>query len=93
MGKGLFKPQQIVDELSGAEIGLAGRNTKGEACGVPGVSSQSHYRRRTEYGGVQVPDAEKLRGLQREDSRLRWLVAEQACSPACRSNIRVLFTT
>ena len=78
MGRRHFKPQQIIHMLREAEIKLAGGKTTGEVCRELGISEQSYYRWRKEYGGMQVSQAKKLKDLERENIRLKKLVAEQA---------------
>jgi transposase-like protein len=50
--------------------------TIGQACKKIGVSEQTYYRWRREYGGMQVEQAKRLKGLDKENSRLKKLVAE-----------------
>ena len=52
------------------------------ACRELGISEQSYYRWRKEYGGMQVSQARKLKDLERENARLKKLVAEQALDKA-----------
>ena len=47
-----FKPEQIIHMLREAEVRLAGGITAGEVCRALGISEQSHYRWRKEYGGM-----------------------------------------
>ncbi len=54
MGRRHFKPEQIIHMLREAEIKLAGGKTTGEVCRELGISEQSYYRWRKEYGGMQV---------------------------------------
>jgi hypothetical protein len=68
--------------LREAEIRLSGGCTLGEACKVPGISEQCCNRRRENYGGMQASQAEKLKDLQRENARLKKLVADQAIDKA-----------
>ena len=73
-----IKLEQIIHMLREAEIKLAGGKTTGEVCRELGISKQSYYRWRKEYGGMQVSQAKKLKDLERENARLKKLVAEQA---------------
>ncbi len=82
MGRRHFKPEQIIHMLRGAEIKLAGGKTIGEVCRELGISEQSYYRWRKEYGGMQVSQAKKLKDLERENGRLKKLVADQALDKA-----------
>ena len=78
MGRRHFKPEQIIHMLREAEIKLAGGRRIGEVCRELGISEQSYYRWRKEYGGMQVSQAKKLKDLERENTRLKKLVADQA---------------
>ncbi len=82
MGRRHFKPEQIIHMLREAEIKLAGGKRVGEICRELGISEQSYYRWRKEYGGMQVSQAKKLKDLERENTRLKKLVAEQALDKA-----------
>ncbi len=82
MGRRHFKPEQIIHMLREAEIKLAGGKKIGEVCRELGVSEQSYYRWRKQYGGMQVSQAKKLKDLERENARLKRLVAEQALDKA-----------
>ena len=68
--------------LREAEVRLPGGGTVGEVCRALGISEQSYYRWRKEYGGMQVSQAKKLKDLERENARLKKLVAEQALDKA-----------
>ncbi len=82
MGRRHFKPEQIIHMLREAEIKLAGGKKIGEVCREIGISEQSYYRWRKEYGGMQVSQAKKLNDLERENAQLKKLVADQALDKA-----------
>ncbi len=82
MARRHFKPEQIIHMLREAEIKLAGGKKIGEVCRELGISEQSYYRWRKEYGGMQVSQAKKLKDLERENARLKRLVADQALDKA-----------
>ncbi len=82
MGRKHFKPEQIIHMLREAEIKLAGGKKIGEVCRELTISEQSYYRWRKEYGGMQVSQAKKLKDLERENARLKRLVADQALDKA-----------
>jgi putative transposase len=82
MGRKHFKPEQIIHMLREAEIKLAGGKKIGEVCRELAISEQSYYRWRKEYGGMQVSQAKKLKDLERENARLKRLVADQALDKA-----------
>ena len=78
MGRRHFKPEQIIHMLREAEIKLAGGKTVGEVCRQLGISEQSYYRWRKEYGGMDVSQARRLKDLEKENQQLKKLVADQA---------------
>ena len=82
MARKRYTPEQIIHMLREAEIKLAGGKTTGEVCRELGISEQSYYRWRKEYGGMQVSQAKKLKDLERENARLKKLVGEQALDKA-----------
>ncbi len=82
MARRHFKPEQIIHMLREAEIKLAGGKKIGEVCRELAISEQSYYRWRKEYGGMQVSQAKKLKDLERENARLKRLVADQALDKA-----------
>ena len=82
MGRRHFKPEQIIHMLREAEIKLAGGKTIGEISRELGISEQTYYRWRKAYGGMQVSQAKRLKELERENARLKTLVAEQALDKA-----------
>ena len=78
MSKRAHTPEQIIQKLREAEVELAQGATVGDACRKIGVTEQTYYRWRTEYGGMRVEQAKRLRELEKENSRLKKMVAEQA---------------
>ncbi len=71
-----FSPEQIVVMLRQIEVQLAQGRSLALACKEAGISEQSYYRWRKEYGGVAVEQARRLKELERENARLRRLVAD-----------------
>ncbi len=74
MKKSRFAEEQIIRILQEAE---AGADTIQNICRKQGVSEQSFYRWRQRFGGMSVPDTVRLRELERENARLKKLVAER----------------
>ena len=70
------KPEEIIGKLREVEIVLGQGGTTAEACRRIAVSEQTYYRWRKEYGGLQVDQARKMKDLERENARLRRLVAD-----------------
>jgi putative transposase len=71
-----FKPEQIINKLREAEVLLSQGSTVGEASRKLGVTEQTYYRWRREYGGMRVNQARRLQALEKENSRLKKLVAD-----------------
>ena len=71
-----FKPEQIINKLREAEVLLSQGLTVGEASRKLGVTEQTYYRWRKEYGGMRVEQAKRLQELELENSRLKRLVAD-----------------
>ena len=72
MRKSKFKEEQIIAILKEGEAGAA---TK-ELCRRHGISTQTFYRWRAKYGGLEVSDARRLKQLEDENRRLKALVAD-----------------
>ena len=68
--------EQIIGHLREAEVRLAQGRTVGEICRQIGISEQSYYRLRREYGGLKVDQARRLKDLERENGQLRRAVAD-----------------
>lgn len=76
MGRKYFKPEQIIKHLREAEILLGKGGSVGQACKNIGISEQTYYRWRREYGGMRVEQARRLKDLEKENSRLKKLVVD-----------------
>ena len=73
-----YAAEEIISKLREAEVHLAQGETVGQVVRRLGVSEQSYYRWRREFGGMRVDQAKRLKELEREHARLKRLVAEQA---------------
>jgi transposase-like protein len=71
-----YTPEQIINKLREAEILLSQGTTIGEASRKIGVTEQTYYRWRREYGGMRVEQARRLKALEKENVRLKKLVAD-----------------
>ena len=71
-----YKPEQIINMLREAEVGLSQGKTLGQVCRTLGISEQSYYRWRRDYGGLRVDQAERLKELEKENKRLRITVSD-----------------
>jgi len=69
-------PEQIVNVLRQIEVAIANGKTTPVACKEAGITEQTYYRWRKEYGGLKVDQAKRLKELEQEDSKLKRLVAE-----------------
>ncbi len=74
MKKGRFPEERIIGILREAECS---DETVGELCRRHGIAEQSFYRWRKKFGGMAVSEAKRLRVLERENARLKKLVAER----------------
>jgi transposase-like protein len=76
MGQRRHTPEQIINQLRGAEVEL-GRGMKvPEVCKKLGIAEYTYYRWRKEYGGLRLTQARRLKELERENVRLKKLVAD-----------------
>jgi putative transposase len=76
MPRKVFKPEQIINKLREAEVLLSQGVTVGEVARKLNVTEQTYYRWRKEYGGMRVEQAKRLQELEKENSRLKRLVAD-----------------
>ena len=76
MARKRFTPEQIITMLREAEVLLNQSNPVAEVCRKLGVSEQTYYRWRKEYGGMRVDQARRLKELEQENARLKKLVAD-----------------
>ena len=76
MARKQFTPEQIIRKLREAEILIAEGMPAAQAVRRIGVSEQSYYRWRREYGGLKVDQARRLRELEAENGRLKRAVAD-----------------
>jgi len=72
-----FTPEQIVSKLREAEILLAKGKTVSEACRQIQVTENTYYRWRKEYGGFEIGQIKRLKELEKENTRLKKLLAEK----------------
>ena len=70
------KPEEIIGKLREAEIVLAQGGTVADACRRIGVTEQSYYRWRKEYGGLKMDQARRMKELEKENARLRRAVSD-----------------
>ena len=71
-----YTPEQIINKLREVEIMLNQGANVSEACRRIGVTEQSYYRWRKEYGGMRIEQAKRVKDLEKENARLKKLVAD-----------------
>ena len=71
-----YKPEQIVTMLRQIEVGIANGKTTPQACKEAEITIQTFYRWRKEYGGLKMDQAKRLKELERENGKLKRLVAD-----------------
>ena len=71
-----YTPDQIIHKLREVEILLNQGANVGEASRKIGVTEQTYYRWRKEYGGMRIEQAKRLKSLEKENARLKKLVAD-----------------
>ena len=76
MSRKKYSPEQVIIHLREVEVLLSQGNTIAEAARQIGVTEQTYYRWRKQYGGMTVTDAKKLKELEKEKARLKKLVAD-----------------
>ena len=68
--------EQIIAKLRAAELVLSKGKSVLQACKKIGVAEQTYYRWRKEYGGLKLDQAKRLKELEKENARLKKLVAD-----------------
>ncbi len=76
MSRKRFTPEQIIKKLREAEILINKGQNVAEVIRKLGVSEQTYYRWRKEYGGMGVEQTKRLKELEKENARLKKLVAD-----------------
>jgi transposase-like protein len=76
MSRKRFTPEQIIAMLREAEVLLSQGAQVADVWRKLGVSEQTYYRWRKEYGGMRVDQAKRLKELEQENARLKKLVAD-----------------
>ena len=76
MARKRYSSEQIIGYLREAEVLLAKDSTIGQVCRKIGVTEQTYYRWRRGYGSLSVDQAKRLKEVEKENTRLKRLVAE-----------------
>ncbi len=82
MGRKRYQPEQIIGYLREAEIFLSKGSTIGEVCRKIGITEQTYYRWRRDYGSLSVDQAKRLKEMEKENARLKRLVADLSLDKA-----------
>ena len=75
-------PEQVIGKLREADVLLSKGATVAEVCKRLEVSEQTYHRWRHQFGGMKGPDMKRLKELERENGRLKKLVADMALDVA-----------
>ena len=73
-----FRIEEIIGKLREIEVLVGQKHSVVEACRKAGISEQTYYRWRQKYGGMAPDMAKQLKALEKENGRLKRLVADQA---------------
>jgi putative transposase len=77
MGRGTkFKPEEIIAKLREAGVELARGKKIPEVCKQIGVTEQTYYHWKKEYGSLRMDQAKRLKELEKENARLKRLLAD-----------------
>jgi transposase-like protein len=74
--------EQIIEKLRQADVALGKGQKVPEVCKTLGITEQTYYRWRQKYGGMAPDLAKQMRSLEKENARLKKLVADQALDMA-----------
>jgi putative transposase len=80
-------PEQVVRKLTQADRLLAAGKDVADVCRELGVSEQTYYRWRNQFGGLKADDAKRLKDLERENSTLKRLLADAELEKAALKEI------
>ncbi len=76
MGIRTYTPEQIINKLREVEVFISQGATTAEASRKVGITEQTYYRWRRDYVGMKVEHAKRLKELDKENARLKKLVAD-----------------
>ncbi len=79
--------EQIISKLREAEVLLQKGRVVSQVCRQLGVTAQTYYRWRKEYGGMRVDQAKRLKDLEKENTQLKKIVADQALDMAILKDV------
>ena len=76
MARKRFTAEQIIPKLREAEVEMARGRTVAQVCKKLGITEQTYYRWRKEYGSLRMDQAKRLKELEKENARLKRLLAD-----------------
>jgi len=76
MARKRYKPEEVIAKLREAEVLLSQGQTTGQAVRSLGITEQTYYRWRKEFGGLKVDQARRMKDLEKENARLRKAVSD-----------------
>ena len=82
-----YSPEQIINSLRETEVLMSKGSTAGEAARHLGITEQTYYRWRKEYGGMRINQAKRLKELDKENARLKKLVADLSLDNAILKDV------
>jgi transposase-like protein len=82
-----YTPEQIINSLREAEVLMSQGSTAGEAARHLAITEQTYYRWRKEYGGMRINQAKRLKELDKENARLKKLVADLSLDNAILKDV------
>ena len=82
MARKRYQPEEIIKILRLIEIEMGQGRTAGQACKSAGITEQTYYRWRKEYGGLEINQAQRLKKLEQENARLKKMVADLSLDKA-----------
>ena len=87
MGKKTFTPEQIIFKLREVEVFVGQGETVASACRSIGVTEQTYYRWRKQYGGMGTEQLKRLKELEKENARLKRVVADVSMEKAILAEV------
>ncbi|KAA0212969.1 MAG: hypothetical protein DYG94_13430 [Leptolyngbya sp. PLA3] len=76
MGRKRHSAEEVINKLRQADVELGKGNTVAGVCKLLGVTEQTYFRWRKEYGGLKVDQARRFKELEQENARLKRLLAD-----------------
>lgn len=76
MSRKRFTVEQIIGLLREVDVKVSQGKNVGQICREIGITEQTYYRWRKEYGGMKTVQVKRLKDLERENSHLKKAVAE-----------------